>query len=57
MLKSDQYACSTYEQANKKCDNCLRNIGFFSGSHKKWKSYYKKGDECDGYIDRAKIKK
>jgi hypothetical protein len=55
ILKKEENACSTYEQTNPICDNCVRNIGFFSDKHKNWKDYKLIGSDCIGYIERKEI--
>ena len=51
-------ACNSYEQSNKMCSDCIRNIGFTSDSHQLWSTFvkvysYKSGvkeEFCNGYI-------
>jgi hypothetical protein len=55
-LELIQYACNNYIQSNEKCNNCLRNIGFYSEIHKKWKKFKLNLDNniCEGYIFKDK---
>jgi hypothetical protein len=55
-LPETENACNSYVQGHNKCDKCLRNIGFYSMTHKKWGRYTLdlETEECEGYIKREK---
>ena len=55
-LEREVYACNSYVQSNDICKNCLRNIGFTSNTHTKWKKFSidLKINKCEGYLEKNK---
>ena len=49
-------ACGTFEQGHKKCNQCYRNIGFYSSSQKLWETFNIINNICEGFINKDKGK-
>jgi len=54
-LSADQSACNSYGQGIKLCEGCIRNIGFYSSTHKLWSRFDREVDS-DGALTCAGFK-